>query len=254
MSKALTECVSAPMEMISTPVSATGRSVSSVIPPEASIRAFPFAIATGFAHRFKAHIVEHNDLRARVQGLGHLIKIAGFHFNFYHMAKLSTQKSDRVGDATGGINVVILEHRAVGEVVTVVFTAAARRLHIFAGERRPGSVLRVTVIEACVPSTSRTACAVAVAMPDICWMRLSAVRLALEQHGGAAAELCDDIALLERIAICMEALSTGKLDQAVRTRAMQPTGRRARRPLWQEIELFPSDPVGSDSPPRCQYN
>ena len=86
---------------------------------------FPLRHCDGFAHSFKAHIVEHNDLRARVQGLGHLIKIAGFHFNFYHMAKLSTQKSDRVGDATGGIDVVILEHRAVGEVVTVVFTAAA---------------------------------------------------------------------------------------------------------------------------------
>ena len=49
MSKAFTECVNAPMDIMSTPLSATARMVSLVMPPEAYSKALPSVIFTASA-------------------------------------------------------------------------------------------------------------------------------------------------------------------------------------------------------------
>lgn len=72
MSAALTVCVSAPMEMMSTPVSATSRRFFSPMLPLASTRVRPATNADAFAHEVIRHIVEHDDVRTGIKRFGKL--------------------------------------------------------------------------------------------------------------------------------------------------------------------------------------
>ena len=75
MSNTFTECVSAPTEMKSTPVSATSRARSRVRPPEASSTARPALIAHRLGHHRGGHVVEQDPLAAGVEQLAQLVEV-----------------------------------------------------------------------------------------------------------------------------------------------------------------------------------
>ena len=59
-------------------------------------------------------------------GLPHLVQVAGLHLQLDHMAQLFPDGRHRLGDAAGRVDVIVLEHGAVGQVEAVVFPAAHR--------------------------------------------------------------------------------------------------------------------------------
>ena len=112
----------------------------------------------------------------------------------------------------------------------------------FSSARRPGVVLRVSSTRAPVPSTSRTAIAVAVATPDSRWSRFSAVRSAVSS-ARAEPSTTSDVAALAPHALLhaplegddgVELAERRLGDVEAEDHARAPSGRsprgRARRP------------------------
>ena len=124
MSNTVTEWVSAPTEMKSTPVSATSRARSRVSPPDASSEARPAVIRTASA------MVALSMLSSRIRS-----QPASSSSRSWSRSVTSTSTGQtRVGradrlerrhHAAGGDHVVVLDHRHVGQAEPVVDPAAA---------------------------------------------------------------------------------------------------------------------------------
>ena len=166
MSKAFTEWVSAPTEMMSTPVFATSAMVSWVIPPEASGKSLSADELNGGLHGCIIHVVKHNDVGACLDGLFDLVEISRFNLDFDRVAERLPENSDGLGNSAAGVDVVVLKHGAVGKIETVVCRRRRQR-RIFEGREARKGLSRVG--DACVCAETRpTHLAVSVAMPDIC--------------------------------------------------------------------------------------
>ena len=74
MSSTRTECVSAPTEMKSAPVSAYAPTESRVMRPDTSTFAAPSRISTALRDLVGAHVVDEHDVDAGVARLGHLVE------------------------------------------------------------------------------------------------------------------------------------------------------------------------------------
>ena len=125
-SKTLTEWVSAPTEMKSTPVSATSRARSMVSPPEASSVARPALIAHRLGHRRGRHVVEQDLGAAGVEQLAQLVEVGHLDLD----PQIGVRRPHGlVGrhHAAGRDHVVVLDHRPVDEAEPVVDPAAAAR-------------------------------------------------------------------------------------------------------------------------------
>ena len=124
MSKTLTEWVSAPTEMKSTPVAATSRARSKVSPPEASSVARPRGDADRLGHHLGGHVVEQDLLAAGVEQLAELVEVGDLDLD----PEVGVGRADRVvgrHDAARGDHMVVLDHGPVGEAHPVVEAAAA---------------------------------------------------------------------------------------------------------------------------------
>ena len=71
------ECVSAPIEMKSTPVSAMARTLARVMPPDASSGTRPATNPTQTRIWSDAHVVEQDPVRARVERLADVVERLG---------------------------------------------------------------------------------------------------------------------------------------------------------------------------------
>lgn len=78
----------------------------------------------GFGHGRAIHIVEHDDVRPGIERLPDLVEVAGLHLEFHHMPELFPDSRHRLGNPAGSVDMVILEHGAVGQIEAVVFPAA----------------------------------------------------------------------------------------------------------------------------------
>ena len=115
MSSDCTDEVSAPTEMMSTPVSAISRTVSRVTPPEASMT---MCGARGSNHprpppssRSGLIVVQHDDVRAsRERRFDHCSSDFRLHFDLHRMRDVRPRRSDRRRDAAGRLNMVVLDH------------------------------------------------------------------------------------------------------------------------------------------------
>ena len=127
MSRAVTEWVRPPMEMRSTPVSATWRTVSRVMPPDASTTARPAMMSIACCI-MSGGILSSMMIWAGFRG--HPRRFQGFHFHldldgvgsagqgeFYDLAQAHFP-------GTQGLDVVVLNQDAVGQVQPVVVAAA----------------------------------------------------------------------------------------------------------------------------------
>ena len=124
MSKTLTEWVSAPTEMKSTPVAATSRARSKVSPPDASSFARPAVMPDRLGHHVGGHVVEQDLLAAGVEQLAELVEVGHLDLD----AEVGVGAADRVvgrHHAARGDHVVVLDHGPVGEAHPVVEAAAA---------------------------------------------------------------------------------------------------------------------------------
>lgn len=100
MSKAVTEWVSAPTLIKSTPVAATSFRRGILILPEASVLARPPISLTASGHFRIAHIVQHDDFRSGSQCLTHFVKIRGFHFDLDSGGNIRPYCLNGIGDIT----------------------------------------------------------------------------------------------------------------------------------------------------------
>ena len=90
---------------------------------------FDFRFARDDLHRLchvlMAHVVEHDDVRARFHGLPDHVEVLDLDFDLADEGSVGFGRGDGLFDAAGRADVVVLQHDAVGEVVTVVVPAAA---------------------------------------------------------------------------------------------------------------------------------
>ncbi len=100
MSTARAECVSAPTEMKSTPVSAMARTPARFTPPLASVFARPLTFLHRQPQLHQVHVVEQDDVRARVGRLLHLLQRVGFDLDFQFRESCARALNGR-GDGIG---------------------------------------------------------------------------------------------------------------------------------------------------------
>lgn len=192
ISIAFTEWVRAPMEMMSTPVSATARRVSSVMPPLASSRARAIHQPHRLRHGRAIHVVHHDHIGPRLQRLPHLLQIPGFHLQLHHMPHAYPGWRPPPGDPSGGVDMIVLEHGPVGQVKAMIFPPPTVTAY-FCSARSPGRVFRVSVMEAGVPSTSFTARRGGGGHPGHMLQQVQRGALPFEQEPGAPFQLGDDV-------------------------------------------------------------
>ena len=128
MSKALTEWVSAPTDIRSTPVVATAETLSRVMPPEASRMARPPVIRTAAAISSSGHVVKEDDVGPTFKCLLQLVKIGDFHFYLEGVGRFLPRAPDELRErgrvAIEEIQVVVFDEYAVSQVHAVVVAAA----------------------------------------------------------------------------------------------------------------------------------
>ncbi len=143
-SRAGAECVSAPTETKSTPVPATPRTLSRVIPPEASrVATGPWAWAAGISRRDRgaelrnAHVVEKQAVGSGVERVRDLPGVAALDLDLALGIGLASA-SDRGGESAGERDMILLDQDRVVEAHAVVTPAAGghRRLLERAQARR----------------------------------------------------------------------------------------------------------------------
>ena len=129
-SSAGAECVSAPTLMKSTPVSATARTVSSVIPPDASSSARPATSGDGLSQLVRGHVVEQQPRHARVERRAHLVERRALHLDLHAVRRaLRIASRGRLTHPAGERGVVLLHEHGVVEPGAVARAAAgAHRL------------------------------------------------------------------------------------------------------------------------------
>ena len=117
------ECVSAPIEMKSTPVSATARTLSSVMPPEASSFARPAANSYCFCAPARSHVVEQDRVRAGGERLAALARACRTPPRPANQPSAARSTAARI--AAGEPEVVVLDQNPVVEPEAVVRSASA---------------------------------------------------------------------------------------------------------------------------------
>ncbi len=106
------------------------------------------------AHRRRVHVVEQEHVGAGAERVGGVVEVVDLDLDRQIGPRLAG-RVDRLGDAAGGGDVVLLDQEGVVEADAVV-GAAARRDRGLLQRRRPGVVLRVSRILAPVPATAST--------------------------------------------------------------------------------------------------
>ena len=232
MSRAFTEWVSAPMDTMSTPVSATARSVSSVMPPLASSRARPATKIHRRLHSGAVHVVQHDDVRPGLQRLPHLVQVAGLHLQLDHMAQLFSDGRHRLGDAAGRVDVIVLEHGAVGQVEAMVFPAAHCHRVFLQGAQAGQGLAGVGDGRVGFPPPAGHTGRVALATPDMCCRRLRAVRSPLSRQRVEPSSSAMMSPVRHPASRPAAGFRTRRWDPAARRPAGQPPVRRPPPPPW----------------------
>ncbi len=128
ISTAVDDCVSAPTEMKSTPVSAYARTFSRLMPPAHSSgirRRWRRTNLDRLAHMLDADMVEQDRLRAMVQRLLQFLQRPHFNFDRLPAAPVADRALQRRNRASSQRNVIALDQHAVGEIQPVILPAAA---------------------------------------------------------------------------------------------------------------------------------
>jgi len=110
--------------MMSTPASASGRTASSVTPPDTSTTAAAADDADGGAYSREIHVVEHDHLGAGGQRRAHLVDRLGLDLERVRSWQRGAHALDRRGDAAGGPDVIVLDHHPIEEAEPVRHAAA----------------------------------------------------------------------------------------------------------------------------------
>ncbi|MNM83929.1 hypothetical protein D3C81_960000 [compost metagenome] len=76
-------------------------------------------------HQVGSHVVEHDNIRASLQGFLHLFQVFRLHFNRHRVRNMSTSAAHRLGDATGPFNMIILDHDGVVQPEAVIRTSSS---------------------------------------------------------------------------------------------------------------------------------
>ncbi len=147
MSSARTEWVSAPIEIASTPVSATARTVSRVMPPEASSRTRPAAIRDGLAQPVGRHVVEQDAVGTGGDRVAHLLERVGLGLNV-QVGAGGPRGAHGLGHAAGERDVVVLDQDGRAQVGAVVRPAAAGDGRLVQLAQARGRLARVQDLDA----------------------------------------------------------------------------------------------------------
>ena len=118
------ECVSAPTEISSTPVSAIARIVSRLTPPEASSRARPAVSATASRSSVERHVVEEDRVDAGLERLCDLAERVALDLDRKVAGR--ADEPDSIRDGAGRTQVVVLDEDGVVEPEAMVAAPAAR--------------------------------------------------------------------------------------------------------------------------------
>ena len=121
------ECVSAPIEMTSTPVLLMSRMRSSETPPEASIDRLGRALADaldGLGHLANLEVVEQDDLGARLERLVELREVVDLDADAQHVRRRRARAAHGLAHRAHERDVVVLDEDPRREVRAVVRAAA----------------------------------------------------------------------------------------------------------------------------------
>ena len=146
--------------------------------PDASLIARPPIIATARREIVERHIVEQHGVDAYAERLFELVERVDLDLDLDEMADMAAHAPDRLGDAAGDGDMVVLDEHGVVEAEAMV-GAAARAHRIFLERAQSGVVLRVQTMRALVCATAATSRAVAVAIPLRRLRKFSATRSAV---------------------------------------------------------------------------
>src|SRR6266540_3180435 len=170
------EWVRPPIDRKSTPVAATWRALARVIPPDASVRARPAAMATALDIMSRSMLSSSSSSQSTSSAWATSSRVS------------TSTSSGRPGPALRAAATAAASPPAVRMWLSLTRRASPRLMRWFwpppartaylASWRSPGSVLRVSRITAPVPSTAATNAAVSVATPERWPSRLSSVRSA----------------------------------------------------------------------------
>ena len=116
--------VSHPTEMRSTPVSAIAGAVSRLTRPDASLIARPPIILTARRKIVERHVVEQHGVDARAQRLFELGKRVDLDLDLDEMPDMAAHAPDRLGDAAGDGDMIVLDERRIVEAEAMVDPAA----------------------------------------------------------------------------------------------------------------------------------
>ena len=154
------------------------------------------------AHFLTAHVVEHDHVHTGFQRLSQLVKAAHLQLDLGHVTELLSELGDRRGNAAAGVHVVVLEHCRVRKVVAVVF-AAADRDRVFLQRTQTRERL-ARVRDRGVGALDRLY-RLSGGGGDAAHMLQQVERraLALEQGARLAADLGDDVALFQNVAVML---------------------------------------------------
>ena len=81
--------------------------------------------ADSIFHLVEGHIVEHDNVRACFDSFFHFVERSCLHFDLDRMTDFSAQRINGFRDTAAGVDVIVLEHRRVGQIIAVIVTAAA---------------------------------------------------------------------------------------------------------------------------------
>src|SRR6266540_1512262 len=191
------EWVRPPIDRKSTPVAATWRALARVIPPDASVRARPAAMATALDIMSRSMLSSSSSSQSTSSAWATSSRVS------------TSTSSGRPGPALRAAATAAASPPAVRMWLSLTRRASPRLMRWFwpppartaylASWRSPGSVLRVSRITAPVPSTAATNAAVSVATPERWPSRLSSVRSAASTTlaGPATWPSSDPAAVLE---------------------------------------------------------
>ena len=112
--------VSQPIDIRSTPLAAIATAVSGRMPPEASVIMRPSTMRDRLAQGGRVHVVEQHGVEAQRQGFLELRQRIDFELDLHHVADAGAHAFDRLADAAGDGDVVVLDQHRVIEAEAVV--------------------------------------------------------------------------------------------------------------------------------------
>ena len=140
--------------MKSTPVSATARTVSSVIPPDASSSRPAARRAHRLAQLVRGHVVEQHPRHAGGQGLLQLVERRALHLDAHARRRRGQRAPRGLAHSAGERGVVLLDQDRVVAGRCGGSSPPPARTASFSSARSPGVVLRVSRMRTPVPSTA----------------------------------------------------------------------------------------------------